>query len=778
MKKRAKTIVVILISTTILTIGLGFTYKGKIVNYVKKTKSPGVQATAKEIEPLPWSEGASGNQAMIDYLNDVFEIINNPHCKFMNKAILQNLLAQPIPEDPDKRFDWYFDVISQCVNSGQLDDALHFITTYEASDDFQKINKKQHYKWYTGTGITYLRYGEIKNCIANHNAQSCIWPLSEMARHTDKFGARKAIESYSKALDIKPDDLSSIWLMNIAYMQLGEYPQNVPSKYLIPESSFQSEDYAPKFQNIAGNLGLDYADMCGAVIMDDFNNDQLIDIFQAGWGLNEEVHLMLNTGDGKFEDATTKAGLKNYPGGLMMMQTDYNNDNNLDIFILRGAWHGVFGIIPNSLLRNNGDGTFTDVTYETGLFSCHPTQTATWADFNNDGWLDLFIGNEASKKGDTRNDCELYINDHGMFKNVAAEAGANKNSFIKGVTSGDYDNDGDPDIYISANGFKNYLLRNDTKKGTMQLKFTDVSEQAGVKGPMKSFPCMFFDYNNDGWLDILNFSYSANVSDNDIPAEYLKQPRVSDLTALYLNNKNGTFTNIASEAGLDRTFLVMGCNYGDYDMDGWIDFYTGTGKPSLRSLIPNRLFRNDAGTFKEVTTSTGTGHLQKGHGVSFADLNNDGYPEIFAQMGGAFDGDGFQDCLFENPATFGNNFICIDLEGTITNKKAIGARIKIMVEENGSERTIYDWVTHGSSFGANSLRQELGLGKATVIKKLEINWPTSGSLQVFENISANQHIKITENENGYTVLNLLPFKFFVPENPIQHDHGIMIMSSL
>lgn len=113
-------------------------------------------------------------------------------------------------------------------------------------------------------------------------------------------------------------------------------------------------------------------------------------------------------------------------------------------------------------------------------------------------------------------------------------------------------------------------------------------------------------------LDIINFSYSANQSDRDIPAEYLGVPIQSDIPALYINNGDGTFKDIALEAGLNKTFLVMGCNYGDLDMDGYIDFYLGTGKPSLRSLIPNRLLRNDGGKYlQDVTTSAGMGHLQK-----------------------------------------------------------------------------------------------------------------------------------------------------------------------
>jgi len=776
MKKRTKNILLICCVLIIAVGGVGYQFKKQILS-LGREKNDYKMRTVGNVhhDPIPYT-GAGGNAEMIDYLNIVYQKINCPQCKFMNTAIANDLLNKAVPTDPKERFIYNFMLCNQLMNSGRVDEAIKLIEEYEKTADYKKLEDKDLYKWCLATGITYLRFGELKNCIADHNAQSCIWPLSEMARHKDEWGARKAIEIYTRILDNYAQDLNSRWLLNIAYMQIGEYPEKVPTAYLIPPESFKTEFETPRFNNIAGDIGVDYADMCGSIIMEDFNNDGFTDIFQGGWGLNEQVHYLINKGDGTFEDLSEKAGLNKYPGGLMMMQTDYNNDGFLDVFILRGAWFGEFGILPNALLKNNGDNTFTDVTVETGLFSCHPTQTATWADFNNDGWLDVFIGNEANRNGgDKINDCELFLNNKGHFTNITKETGINLNAFVKGVSSGDYDNDGDADIYISVNGAENHLYKNETKKGSKTLRFADVSIKAGIKGPLQSFSCMFFDYNNDGWLDILNFSYDPNAADNDIAAEYLKLPRKSELTALYINNKNGTFSDKAKENGLDRTFLVMGCSYGDFDMDGWIDFYAGTGKPSFRSLIPNRLFHNNEGKgFQDCTTSSGMGHLQKGHGISFADLNHDGYPEIFAQMGGAYEGDGFQDCLYENPATWNNNFIAIDLVGTTSNKIAIGARLKIISVQNGIKRDIYEWITTGASFGANNLRAEIGLGKANDIESIEIYWPQTGITQVIKNVAINQHIKIVEGNNDFSILTLPPFKFKVPDDEIPHQHKMVM----
>ena len=402
---------------------------------------------------------------MIDYLHKVYDAVNKPGLRFMNTAIAESLLALPIPEDATGKYQWYFDVCNQLLNCGRVNEAVAKIDEFEKSAQFKKLSDAQYGGWYYTKGLVYLRYGEVENCIGLHNAESCIWPLSKAAQSMKKDGPTMAVKAYTDCLKYEPENLSAMWLMNIAYQQLGTYPEAVPAQWLIKPESFKSEFDVPRFKNVAIDLGVDNPNMCGGVICDDFNNDDLIDIFTCGWGLKERSFLLLNKGDGTFDDVSKKAGLDVYPGGLMIQQTDYNNDGWLDVWVSRGAWYSNFGILPSSLLRNNGDSTFTDVTREVGIWTTRPSQAATWADFNNDGWLDLYIGNEASRKGDKINDCQLWINEKGKFREIAKEAGINVNSFVKGVTSGDYDNDGDADVYISANGFKNYLFRNDTKKG-------------------------------------------------------------------------------------------------------------------------------------------------------------------------------------------------------------------------------------------------------------------------------------------------------------------------
>ena len=198
----------------------------------------------------------------------------------------------------------------------------------------------------------------------------------------------------------------------------------------------------------------------------------------------------------------------------------------------------------------------------------------------------------------------------------------------------------------------------------------------------------------------------------------------------------------------------MGANFGDLDNDGYLDFYIGTGYDNLEALMPNVMYRNQGGKrFANVTTAGGFGHLQKGHAVCFADLDNDGDQEVFQQMGGALPSDKFGDVLYENPG-FGNHWITVQLVGTRSNRSAIGARIHIVVTENGTPRSIFRHVNSGGSFGCNPLRQTIGLGKATKIEKLEVHWPTSDITQSFDGLTMDQAIRITEADDKVVELPL------------------------
>jgi hypothetical protein len=396
----------------------------------------------------------------------------------------------------------------------------------------------------------------------------------------------------------------------------------------------------------------------------------------------------------------------------------------------------------NSLLRGNEDGTFTDVTREAGLLdSKQATHSVAWADIDNDGWLDLFVAHELSPS-------QLFRNrGDGTFADVTAAAGVGSTAFTKGVVAGDYDNNGFPDFYLSNMFGENILFKNNGN-GT----FTDVAKAVGVDKPFASFPTWFFDYDNDGHLDLFVASYPNSLE--EFVKYYVRKPLSTEPLALFHNRGDGTFADVSREAGLERVVPAMGSNFGDLDNDGFLDMYLGTGTPSFATLMPNIMLKNDAGRrFLDVTEATGTGNLQKGHGVAFVDIDNDGDEDVVLNSGGAVPGDRYEDSLYENPGTAGRNWISVRLVGVKTNRAAVGAKIRVTLRRPEAGSAVrYREVTSGGSFGSNSFRQHIGIGGATAIASLQIDWPVSRARQVFTGVPVNSVIEIRELDDTFRVV--------------------------
>ncbi len=601
-------------------------------------------------------------------------------------------------------------------------------------------------------GVGYLRLAETQNCCAIPSPESCILPIRGGGLHQDREGSEQAVRYFREVLDANATGeywrLSAQWLLNIAHMTLGDYPDGVPEDVRIPESAFESKTPAPRMRNIGAALGVNTFSLSGSTIVDDFDGDDYLDILISTWDTQGRLQLFVNQRDGTFAERGEAAGLGDLLGGLNMVQADYDNDGDLDFLVLRGAWLFEHGRHPNSLVRNNGDGTFTDVTFDAGLGRVHyPTQTAAWADYDNDGDLDLCIGNESRRSA--RAPSQLFRNNgDGTFTDVAGAAGVRHYGFTKAVAWGDYDADGFVDLYISNNGETNVLYRNQGD-GT----FTEVSSDLGVGEPRDSFPAWFWDFDNDGKLDLYVSSYGTGIA--HISAYHLDRPMAQYETAkLYRGGDGAKFEDVAQTAGLDYPAMPMGANFGDLDNDGFLDFYLGTGNVYYFSVMPNLMYRNDGGTrFDDVTMAAGLGHLQKGHGVAFADLDNDGDVDIVEQLGGAFAGDGFRDTVFENPGN-DNHWLTVHLVGTESNRCAIGARIRVVVKSGDASRSIYRHVNSGASFGANPLRQTIGLGDATAIERIEVLWPKTGETQTLTGVGMDRAIRITEGSTAVQTIEL------------------------
>ncbi|MDA1113052.1 MAG: FG-GAP-like repeat-containing protein [Planctomycetota bacterium] len=621
-------------------------------------------------------------------------------------------------------------------------------------------------------GVAYLRSGEIASCLLRPNEQSCIFPLEGTGLWRDPADAVKAEILLREALELEPGDAGIRWLLALSQEVAGTYPTDLHDHVLLPERTMKGETTAPHFRNLAVALGVAGDDLAGSVALDDFDNDGHMDIVTCSYNPNEPLRYYHNNGDGSFSDWTERAGLIGQTGGLNLTHADFDNDGLLDILVLRGAWFLSSGVQTNSLLRQNADHTFTDVTQEAGLALVdYPSLAATWGDFDLDGLLDVYIGNErmvamgrgtgsdaseAKSGGDELGDhapSQLFHNNgDGTFTDVAVEAGVTNHRFARGTAFGDYDNDGYPDLVVSNLSQANRLYHNNGN-GT----FTDIAESEShsfLQRPTRAFGSWWMDVNNDGNLDLFVSGYPLTDKVTDVISDRYGEARGKkvDPLALYLGDGQGGFTDVTKEWNLDRVHLTMGANIGDVDSDGWMDIYLGTGAPSLEIMVPNVLLRNMGGEqFMDATTASGLGHLHKGHGIAMSDMDNDGDLDIYAQLGGWYVDSHSQNAMFINEGT-PNHSVTLQLEGKSANRFGLGAKLKLTVMDGGTRREIHLIAGGTGSFGSNPMEQHVGVGQATEILELEVIWPVlGGGAQVLRNLPVGKTLRIVQNEENWVI---------------------------
>jgi hypothetical protein len=740
-------LVLLLLSGVVLLIGILHSAPAKPTWGTPPHKSGG-------IDPATGFYLGAGTKRMAQRLQNMADTRDPWHDNFalsaQRIAYLQDHLAKATAANI--RLSLTGQLADELLNAGHTEEAL------KAYEDYGRIAAQHYPAFYRNElkfmlekhlAMCYLRLGEQQNCCANNNTDSCLLPIQGGGIHTRQFGSREGVNRLLHILKQDPNDLASRWSLNIAYMTLGEYPASVPKRWLIPPGVFQSEAPCPRFPNLAPQKGLALEGLAGGCIIEDFDGDGWLDIMVARCGVGDQLRFFHNNGDGTFTERTAEAGLTGEVGGINLIQADYNNDGFMDVLVLRG------GGLPNSLLRNNGDGTFDDVTEEAGLSMEGTSQSAVWLDYNGDGYVDLFVG------GTQSHPCRLYRNNgNGTFTECAAAVGAAAKGEIRSVVSLDYNRDGRPDLFLTRFGQSNLLLRNDGPRSLFTISknpwhFTDVTTAAGVSMPIHSRSSVAFDYDNDGWDDIFVLDTAAygttSVASNylglgtsAIAANCPGSGNFGTAARLFRNRHNGTFADVSRAAHLDKVFMGQAVNYGDIDNDGNLDLYVGTGGPALSDLAPKRMFRNaDGKFFQDVTTAGDFGHLQKGNAISFGDLKNDGQQDIYEVMGGIYAGDVAHNTLYINPGNR-NHWVTLQLEGVQTNRAAIGAVIKVTLNTPDGARVLYRTVRSGGSWGASPLRQEIGLGQATAIRSVEVYWPVTGKTQVVTGLKMDRRYKIRE----------------------------------
>ncbi len=491
----------------------------------------------------------------------------------------------------------------------------------------------------------------------------------------------------------------------------------------------------------------------------DFDNDGWPDIFLVNGsrlegfpkGQEPTSHLYHNNHDGTFTDVTRGAGVALAGWGQGVCAGDYDNDGWVDLFVT--FWgHDI-------LLHNNGNGTFTDVTRRVGLWhdDVRWSTGCAFVDYDRDGRLDLFITHyvdldlEHTPKPGSNAQCQwkgipvmcgprglkgthsqLYHNNgDGTFTDVSDKAGVAKTPpyYCFTALTGDFDNDGWPDIYVACDSTPSLLFHNNhngtfTETGAMAgvAYNEDGHEQAGMGADA-------VDYDGDGWLDIIKTNFS------------------DDTAVLYRNNHDGTFSDATVEAGLSKNtqFLGWGTLFVDVDDDGWPDLFMTNGHvyPELDGKGLNSTFRERKllywnernGKFRDISLQSGPGITTplNGHGLAAADFDNDGAVELL--VNNSHD----RPSLLKNYGDHGN-WVLLSLTGTKSNRDAIGARVTLWVAGHQQSQEVR---SGGGYISQSDFRLHFGLGQASKIDVVEIRWP-SGLVQRLENPGINRIVKIRE----------------------------------
>jgi glyoxylase-like metal-dependent hydrolase (beta-lactamase superfamily II) len=562
-------------------------------------------------------------------------------------------------------------------------------------------------------------------------------------------GLREAVAQLTHLLESQPDDLRLRWLLNLAFMTLGEYPLRVPPDSLISIASSRVNRQAVRFENIAAKAGLGNRGptMAGGSLFDDFNGDGLPDLLISSLDTDRGASLYINQGDGTFADRSQHARLGDQIAAIRASAADYDNDGDLDVVLVRGAGETPMRL---SLLRNDGKGVFEDVTVSARLSDPIAAASASWGDFDHDGFVDLYVCGEYLTDSrdpnivllDPRNCSRLYHNRRdGTFQNVAQELGVAGEHRAVDSTWGDFDGDGRPDLFVSSWDGPCRLYNNGADG-----RFHEVAAERGVAGPPghHASACFFWDFDNDGRLDLLVGDGDSTIA--DMVAHQLGHPPRGDChPRLYRNAGAAGFKDVSREVGLDWPIPALAANFGDVDNDGFLDVYFGGALKGDLMPAPNVLLLNRGGKrFDDVTESSGTRRLQSGHSISFADANGDGSLDFVVTSGRASPGSREDHLLFQNlpPA---RRWLAIKLVGTKSNRKALGAKIHVELKDaGGALRSIDRTVGSVSASGGSSPVETIGLGDAASVDRLVVTWPTSRTSQTFRDIAAGQLIEVTE----------------------------------
>jgi len=511
-------------------------------------------------------------------------------------------------------------------------------------------------------------------------------------------------------------------------------------------SALSRADEDTTFTDVAEDVGLGGVSMT-TVAWGDYNDDGYEDLLVQG------KRLFRNNGppDWDFtEIPSSETGITapTYSG----VWADYDNDGDLDLFTVSSR-----GDRADCLWQNNGDGSFTNATTEAGIVDIYETVAAAWGDFDGDGYVDLYLGNyeDRDNMGEPRPDYLWQNNRDGTFTDVSNDAGirAEEDQCTRGINCGDFDNDGDLDIYVANYRLdRNYLWENDGEG-----HFTEVAQEKGVEGEEDdegqncyghSIGASWADMDSDGDLDM----FVANLAHNNDP---YRGP-LCDNSKLYRNDGPGSdysFTNIIDDAGIenkdfphDEDQLYSGPAWGDYDNDGDLDLYITQVYADI-SYAYSYLYRNNGdNTFTDVAVDSGV-RVWDGWAVAWCDYDQDGNPDLL--VGGRDGSDSGENPrrihLFRNNGEANNNWLTLELrvgEGyeNDINREAIGTRVKVTTDGGLTQLREVEGGT-GTCATQNSMELELGFDDYQGMVDVEVTWYGQETVTL-EDIELNQRLKL------------------------------------
>ncbi len=467
-----------------------------------------------------------------------------------------------------------------------------------------------------------------------------------------------------------------------------------------------------QFTNVSDDGGMTVNISGEGVCIFDYDNDGLEDVFICDRNNGSNL-LFHNLGNMEFEEVSFGVGITTSSESRLPLAADYNNDGYLDLFI--GAMTG------NSFLyRNNGDGTFSDVTVLSGIVTGGGLQGGAWNDVNNDGWIDLYVGRLTESNYFFKN------NGDGTFVDIASSINADgpqSGGLVMGLGFFDYDNDGDDDLFITQDNNRGNILFRKEESGS----FTDISVSAGVNLPVMGMGAAFGDYNRDGMQDV----YTSNLYEN----------------SLLQNSPQGYFYDVADSAGVEDIpgSMAWGTFFFDADNDGWLDIFNNN--QSGFGNVPNSFFRNlSNGTFEDLSEAAGLQSYNNGIGCAYGDLDNDGDLDIVAAGHSYLDGSVL---LYRNDSE-SNNRIQFSLQSNEGDPFAIGAKI-FLYTPSGSQ---FSQVAAGNGYcSQNTFRQHFGLGNENDIDSVVVHWP-NGERESFNSPEINQRYLLTKGTGNAFPLNL------------------------